>query len=93
MGEVHVVLPEGPLEAVQDGIQGDTLLNGEVGVPLEPVEQLHFVEVVEGVHDLVGEADEAIDGLDGLAEVAVEHPDTQAERGAVRLRCEGAALP
>ena len=93
MGDVHAIGVEGPLEAVEDGVQRNAFLDGPVGVGLEPFEQLRFVEVVEGVHDFIREPHEAVNRMDGRPEFGSQQPDAEAERGAVRLGGQRTALP
>ena len=82
---------EGPLEAVQDGIQGNAFLDGAVGVFHKAMEEGDFIVVVERVHDFVCEPHESVHRLNGRAELGGEHADAQAERGAVSLGRQGAA--
>ena len=80
------------LEAVQDGIQADTLRNGPVGVLPETLQQVVLVEAMEGVHDLVRETHKAIDGMDRAVEPFIQRTDTQRERGAVAVGGVSAGL-
>ena len=54
------------LKGVQDGVEADALVDGAVGVRLEPVEEFALVEVVKGVHDFIGKTNKTVDGIDGF---------------------------
>ena len=84
-GMIDVVLIDGELKTVENGIQAESALDRGIGLGLEIGQQRGFIEVMKGIHDLIGQANEPIDVVDGLAQVIVQQPDRRGKRGTVPL--------
>jgi hypothetical protein len=65
---IDVVLINNLLEGVQNWIQANSPFNGDEGIILEFFQQGLFVEIMEGIHNLIGKTYKSVNGLNGWAQ-------------------------
>ena len=83
---VNAIEVDDPLEAVQNRIAADSIVDGLKSFGFELFEHSLLVVTVKGVDDLIGEAHKTIDSIDRIPVLLSEYPDAKRERSTVVLR-------